>query len=271
MGLLKTSADFPQIYVFDLDGVVYRGSELMPHSVDIIASLRRSSALVRFFTNNSMLSRQAYVERLAAMGIQASVDDIMTSSYATALYLKEHNAAGKTVYKIGEQGISDELSAVGVRVISGDDEPGCKVDYVVVGVDRNFNYRKLARAMSAILSGAEFIATNADATFPMEGDGLLPGGGCMVAAVATAVGREPILIGKPQTYALKKIIELAGGSPETTAMVGDRLDTDVQVANRAGAHSVLVLTGVTSAEDAAAASGDLRPDRIINDLGELLT
>jgi 4-nitrophenyl phosphatase len=271
MGLLRASTDFPQIFVFDLDGVVYRGSELQPHSVETIRSLRESSALVRFFTNNSTLSRQAYVEKLAAMNIPASVDDIMTSSYATALYLTEHDAAGKTVYKIGEDGISDELSAVGMRVISGDDDPGRRIDYVVVGLDRDFHYRKLARAMNAILNGAEFIATNADATFPLEGDILVPGGGCMVSALVTATGREPILIGKPETYALKKIIELAGGSADNTVMVGDRLDTDVQVANRAGVHSVLVLTGITSPAEAEAACGELCPDRVIRDLGELLT
>lgn len=257
------------LYVFDLDGVIYRGSQPQPYAADTISTLRQSGHLVRFFTNNAAESRDSYVRKLADMEIPAQIEDIMTSSYAAALYFVERGAAGKTVYRIGEEGMERELAAVGMRVISGENYPDAEIDYVVVGLDRDFHYRKLARAMNAILDGAEFIATNRDATFPVESGALLPGGGSLVAAVSTAAGREPLLIGKPETYAMEKILEQAGTPPERAVVVGDRLDTDILAGNRIGARTVLVLTGVTSREQAESASGELKPDEIIETLAEL--
>ena len=269
MGLTKSSAKNRLAYVFDLDGVVYRGTELQPHSREIISALKKQGHHVRFYTNNSALSRTSYALKLAAMDIPTPIEEIMTSSYATALYFIERNALGKTVYKIGEAGITEELEAVGMKVITEMDEPDAHIDFVVVGVDSNFHYQKLARAQRAILEGAEFIATNEDATFPIEGGSLLPGGGCMVAAVRVATSVEPFVVGKPQIYAYKKILEFTNTPAELSVMIGDRLDTDILVGNRAGAQTVLVLTGVTSKEEAFQASGDLKPDRIIATLAEL--
>lgn len=257
-------------YVFDLDGVIYRGTEPQPHSRETLQALRDNGHTVRFYTNNSAHSRASYSARLQSMGIAARADEIMTSSYATALYLVEQGATGKTVYPIGEQGITDELEAVGMRVIRNNGTWEARIDYVVVGMDREFTYAKLARAQQAILGGAQFIATNEDPTFPIEGGGVRPGGGSLVAAVRTASGTEPFLVGKPQTYAFEKILELTDTPPERAVMVGDRLDTDILVGNRAGARTVLVLTGVTSREQAERATGNLRPDRVIETLAELL-
>jgi 4-nitrophenyl phosphatase len=257
-------------YIFDLDGVIYRGSEPQMHSRETILALKERGEIVRYYTNNSALTRRDYADKLASMGIEASVDQIMTSSYATALYFLERGAVGRTVYKIGEKGIQEELEAVGMRVLQDEEAPGEKIDFVVVGIDRNFHYRKLARAQAAIFAGAEFIATNEDATFPVEGGGLLPGGGCMVAALRTATGVEPFVVGKPSTYAFDRILDLTNTPPDRAVMVGDRLDTDILVGNRAGAHTVLVLTGVSSREDVARAQGELRPDRVIKTLAELL-
>lgn len=257
-------------YVFDLDGVIYRGTEPQPHAARVVQALRDQGHTVWFYTNNSSLTRQRYVEKLEAMGIPTSVDEIMTSSYATALYLREQNAAGKTVYQIGEEGITRELEAVGMRVITNCSDPGAPIDYVVVGIDRDFHYRKLARAQKAILDGARFIATNEDATYPVEGGSLMPGSGSLVAAVRAATGVDPFVIGKPQTYAFTRILELTSTPPEAAVMVGDRLDTDILAGNRIGAHTVLVLTGVTSRSQAERATGDLKPERIIDTLAELV-
>jgi 4-nitrophenyl phosphatase len=226
---------------------------------------------VRFFTNNAAESRDNYVRKLTGMGIPVSIDEIMTSSYATALYFAECGAIGKNVYRIGEEGMERELTAGGMHVIYDQDEPDAKIDYVVVGLDRDFHYRKLARAMRAILNGAEFIATNRDATFPVESGELLPGGGSLVAALVTVVGREPHLIGKPETYALQKILDQTESTPDNTIVVGDRLDTDIEAGNRIGAWTVLVLTGVTSREQADAAEGDQEPDMTIASLAELVS
>ncbi|MHB9037358.1 MAG: HAD-IIA family hydrolase [Armatimonadota bacterium] len=257
-------------YVFDLDGVIYRGYEPQPHAKEVLLALRSRGHAVRFYTNNAAKSRQFYVSKLESMGIPTPIGDIMTSSYATALYFIEKNAIGKTVYRIGERGMAEEFEAVGMKVLYDDDEPNAKIDFVTVGIDREFHYRKLARAQKAILDGAQFIATNEDATFPVEGGALMPGGGCMVAAVRTATGIEPFVVGKPETYAYDKILELTNCPPERSIMIGDRLETDIMVGNRAGAQSVLVLTGVTSREQAESAMGELKPDRIIDTLEELL-
>jgi len=257
-------------YVFDLDGVIYRGMEPQPHAKELILALRSQGYAVRFYTNNAARSRHFYVSKLEKMGIPTPIEHIMTSSYATALYFMEINAVGKTVYRVGEKGMAEEFEAVGMKVIYDQEEPDAQVDFVAVGLDREFHYRKLARAQNAILSGAQFIATNEDATFPMEAGTLLPGGGCMVAAIRTATSVEPFVIGKPETYAYDKILELTNCRPKNSIMVGDRLDTDILVGNRAGAHTVLVLTGVTSREQAEQAEGDLVPELIVENLGELL-
>lgn len=258
-------------YVFDLDGVVYRGSEPLPRAAEVIQALRSQGCPVHFFTNNSSLSRKSYSSKLESMGIPTPVGDIMTSSYATALYLLEKHASGKTVYQIGEQGITEELEAVGMKVVNNCDEPDAHADYVVVGMDRSFSYNKLARAQKAILDGAEFIATNDDTTYPTEGGGLAPGSGSLVAAVQTATSVDPVVIGKPRTYALEKILEMTNTPPSQAVIIGDRLETDIAVGNRAGTETVLVLTGIASREDAERALGELKPDRIIETLQELLS
>lgn len=258
-------------FIFDLDGVMYRGVEPQPHAREVIQALRNQGHVVRFFTNNSANSRLSYSNKLGSMGIPTPQEEIMTSSYAAALYFIEHNAQGKVVFQIGEKGMTEEIQAAGMDVITDcrerlDDH----VDYVIVGIDHNFNYCKLERAQNAIIRGAQFLATNTDPTFPIEGGALQPGGGSMVAAVKTASGAEPFVIGKPETYAYNKILEIIGMPAERSIMIGDRLDTDVLCGNRAGAETVLVLTGVTNREEAEKAEGDYKPTRIINTLAELM-
>lgn len=270
MSLTNSPSKGRLTYVFDLDGVIYRGKELQPYAREVVLTLRDQGHAVRFYTNNAAKHRDTYLSKLESMGIPTPVDHIMTSSYAAALYFLEQNAAGKTAYRVGETGMAKELEAAGMKVVYDVEEPDARIDYVVVGLDREFHYRKIARAQDAILSGARFIATNEDATFPMEGGRLMPGGGCMVSAIRTATGVDPIVIGKPSVYAYNKILELTGCAPEDSIMIGDRLDTDIAVGNRAGAQTVLVLTGVTTREEGESATGDYRPKRIIETLEELL-
>ncbi len=257
-------------YIFDLDGVVYRGKDILPHSRETIDRLKKSGHNVRFFTNNATKSRRQYLDKLSSFGVETSIDEIMTSSYAAALYFEENNESGKTVFRIGEEGMSEELRNVGMEVIEDPSKNGVAIDYVVVGMDRYFDYNKLLRAQQAIVNGAKFIATNEDKTFPVENGNVLPGGGTMVAAVRAATSVEPLVMGKPETYAFKKIMDLAGATPEDTVMVGDRLDTDIAAGNRAGAWTVLVLTGVNTREDADNAADEMLPNEIIKDLSELI-
>jgi len=264
------SPNRPLLWILDLDGVVYRGNERQPYAKELILHLRSSGCIVRFLTNKAAHSRDDYSRVLASMGIPTPPEDVMTSGYATALYLAGQGAAGKTVYRIAEGGIDRELESVGIRVLKDGESPDARVDYVVVGMDRRFNYEKLARAQKAILAGARFIATNEDPTLPIEGGAVLPGAGCMVAAVRAATAVEPFVIGKPETYSVEKILESTETPPERAVVVGDRLDTDILAGNRAGTQTVLVLTGVTTREQAEAATGDMRPDRIVETLAELM-
>lgn len=257
-------------YIFDLDGVIYLGETPISDSPSTIETLKRAGKKVYYLTNNSGRSRADYQAKLARMGIPAEQDKIFTSAYATALYLS-HRAAGKTAYVVGESGIVSELESFGIRPITATDVLSyTQIDYVIVGIDRQFTYEKLRFAHAAITRGhAEYIATNLDATFPME-EGEIPGGGSIAASITTATGREPFVIGKPKPYALTAILEAAGVGPKDAVLVGDRLDTDIAAGNNVGVATVLVLTGVTSDAMAQQAPPAWKPTRIIGCLSQLL-
>jgi len=256
-----------RLYIFDLDGVIYRGDEPMPNAAQTVHRLRQEGKLVRFLTNNSALTREAYVRRLTGMGISCDEEDFMTSAYATALYLQAQQAAGKRVYVVGEEGIYQELRRIGMFTVTDPEEEGA--DYVVAGIDRQFTYEKLRRAHYAIQHGATFIATNRDATYPAAGGRIVPGGGAIVAAIQTCTGVEPLVIGKPNTYSMELLLQRCGVSPDEAVLIGDRLDTDVLVGKRAGLHTVLVLTGVTDADALRHAPPEMQPERVIQTLAEL--
>jgi HAD superfamily hydrolase (TIGR01450 family) len=150
------------------------------------------------------------------------------------------------------------------------DPIGKKVDYVVAGLDREFTYDKLNKAQQAILSGAEFIATNTDSTLPLEAGSLAPGGGSIVAAIQTAAGVVPTVIGKPAMPAIQQLLRIAKAAPKETVMVGDRLETDILVGNRAGTITVFVLTGISTKEEMEAAPDEMKPTFTMEDLCEML-
>ncbi len=271
--VLSHPTSAPSVYVFDLDGVMYLGDTPIAYAAEAVTRLYEAGRQVFFLTNNSGRTRADYRAKLAQVnGLDVPETAIFTSAYATALYLKQRGAAGRSAFVIGEPGLAAELTASGGLecVTVPDSTDPAEIDYVVVGIDRQFTYDKLRFAHAAITRGhAQFIATNRDATFPME-VGEIPGGGSLVAALATATGREPITIGKPETHAYEAILLSARVTAPESVMIGDRLDTDIAVGRRAGAQTVLVLTGVTSPEKAAAAPPEWRPDMIIGDLRELV-
>ena len=252
---------------------MYLGDTAIPYAADTVRRLLSQNKQVFYLTNNSGRTRADYREKLSHVnGLDVPESQIFTSAYATALYLKSSGAAGKTAFIIGEPGLAQELSeSGGLRTVTvADSCPPDEIDYVVAGIDRQFTYDKLRFAHAAITRGhAQFIATNRDATFPME-VGEIPGGGSLVAAVATATGREPLTIGKPETHAYEAILQVANVPVEHTVMVGDRLDTDIAVGNRVGAQTVLVLTGVTDRNAAENAPLAWRPGTIIGDLRALI-
>lgn len=261
----RTPLDLRTI-MFDLDGVIWRGRKPLPEAAPAIRWIRERGISCYFLTNNSTRTRADYVRLLAQAGIECSEDNIMTSAYATAAYMVEQGWTGRSALVIGESGLAEELRRVGIKVMQPPEWKNAEA--VVVGLTRRFDYEALFCAQQAILSGARFIASNRDGTYPTE-DGLLPGAGAIVAAVQAATHAEPFVVGKPQPYMVEKVLASANCPTEQAALVGDRLDTDVALARRLGLFAILVLTGVTNREAAESAEGSCRPDVIIENLGEL--
>ena len=260
-----------KVYVFDLDGVLWRGETAIEGASEAIARLRAAGKRLFFLTNNSSQPRHIYVEKLTRLGMPATEDEIVTSASITATFLEtDRQAAGKYAFCVGGLGIRDELERIGMHVVTVDDpeEHDLACEFVVVGLDRGFRYETLLRAQQCLLRGAEFIATNRDGQYPME-TGVIPGGGSIVAAVAAAAEREPLTMGKPEPLGLQVLLQRAGVAPEEAVIVGDRLDTDILCGNRCGVPTVLVLTGVTTAAQAALAAPEQVPSRVVATLAEL--
>jgi 4-nitrophenyl phosphatase len=263
----------PRLVIFDLDGVVYRGSQPIAGAAELVAALRLAGSLVRFATNNSMSTREAYVQRLSGQGIPTSEDEIVTSTWATIQHLRAREPQVHRVMTVGADGMLDELRAAGfdatyVGDAAGDGWAGEPLaqgfDAVVVGLDQRIDYRRLGIAVAAIRTGARFVATNADVRYPVPG-GFIPGAGAIVAALQAASGVEPSIIGKPQPAMFEAILQASGIDAADALVIGDNADADVVAARRAGIPVCLMLTGVTSAEMAASLSGERRPDWIAPD------
>ncbi len=257
-----------RLVALDLDGVVYRGAEVLPGVPQTIASLLEQGLLVRYVTNNATLRRADVAEKLRAMGVAAGREQILTSGAAAAAWLRGRLPAGAPLLVVGEAGLLAELEDAGFRPRHAEEGPveGCLA--VVVGLDRGFTYRAMAHAQAALASGVPFVATNGDTTFPAE-HALLPGAGALVQAIAAAAGREPdVVIGKPSLELARALETDTGVPPTQTLFVGDRLDTDIEMAHAAGMRAVLVLTGVSRREDLASAT--VSPDAVLETLPELL-
>ncbi len=255
------------LYVFDMDGVLFRMNDPLPFAAETIKRLKSEGHAVYYLTNNSSKSRTDYVNKLAGFDIGTSEDFVMTSAYATGKLFQNRGDIGKKVFVVGEDGLKTELRNVGMIV--QDYSAETQFDYVVAGWDRRFTYDKLSQAHFAIVGGADFIATNRDATYPDAAGRTLPGSGAIVAAIETCTGVTPFTVGKPATFSLELILDRSGYSASETIVVGDRLDTDIAIGIAAGAKTVLVLTGVSSADEATMAHESQRPHYVITDLSSL--
>ncbi|MBE2183761.1 MAG: HAD-IIA family hydrolase [Anaerolineae bacterium] len=259
------SLDFRNIrgVITDVDGVLWRGDEPIAGAAELIAFLQGRNIPFALATNNSNKSPEDYQSKLAALKLgNLEVDQIVTSGRATASYIKQRYPAGSRVHVLGGDGLRLLLQRAGMQLT--DDLP-CAV--VAVGIDFTLSYEKVKRASSLIRGGADFIGTNADATFPMP-DGPAPGAGSILAMVATAAGKKPLVIGKPNAAMYQAALEVIGTTPEETLMVGDRIDTDIAGAQALGLKGALVLTGVSTREEAEAAKP--APDIVIHSLNELI-
>lgn len=259
----------------DLDGVVWRGSQVLPGVREALEDVLRRGLDLRYVSNNSTAHREAVSERLADTGLPAGPERVLTSGFVTGRWLRDRLSPGSPVLVVGEAGLLRELRDVGlVPYYAGEtrrDAPGTAPAAVVVGMDRHFSYQALAAAQQAVLGGALFVATNRDATFPTP-DGLAPGAGSLVAAVAVATEQEPLVMGKPGSAPAETLAVLTGTSPVETLFVGDRLSTDIAMGREAGMVTVLVLTGVTSETDlerARASGAGALPDHVLSGLADL--
>jgi len=229
-------------FIVDIDGVLVRGSEPIPGATE---GLRRLKAIgeALLLTNNSTRSRTEHAERLASLGFPVGPDEVVSSSYIAAHYLARRFEA-VSVWPIGEGGLTAELKAAGHRIVTDPEE----AEWIVVGMDRKFDYKAIASALRALLAGARVLATNTDATFPTP-DGLFPGAGAMVGALA-GMGYPPeVVVGKPSKIAYETALELVDAPKERTLMIGDRLETDITGARNVGLDTAYLLSGVGKLAD----------------------
>lgn len=246
-------------YVLDLDGVIYTGGVPVPGAREFIARIRASGKKVMFLSNASFCSRAAIAGKLRSMGIDCKDGEVINSGAVAAQYIK--NRFGKcAVFAVGEQGLADELKAEGLCV----QKPGARA--VAVGIDRRISYAKIADALDCLRAGAALIACNSDPTYPVESNKILPGAGAMVGALEGCSGMRAELVGKPKPLMLRICLASMQLKPAEVAVVGDRLETDILMANKAGAFSILVLTGVSTSADLKKAKGLLRPKLVVKDL-----
>jgi len=256
------------LFIFDLDGVIYRGDTLLPGVKQTLVTLERKGGTICFLSNNSTLSRRGYVRKLGALGLNLKERQLFPSSYLLALYLTKYRniTPQEQVMVLGEQGIIQELTRAGIQTCRNPEQAA----YVAVGMDRKLTFDKLSRAYQAILNGAEFIATNADTTYPLETK-TIPASGAIVKALEVSTGQKPLVLGKPDTFGLEILLAAMGCNPSQAVMVGDRLETDIAVGNKVGTPTVLVLSGISSRQQAETAAHVLRPTWIIENLAGILS
>eukprot|EP00929_Paragymnodinium_shiwhaense_P108420 TRINITY_DN74749_c0_g1_i1.p1 TRINITY_DN74749_c0_g1~~TRINITY_DN74749_c0_g1_i1.p1 ORF type:complete len:381 (+),score=95.69 TRINITY_DN74749_c0_g1_i1:69-1211(+) len=272
------------LFVFDCDGVIWRGDTLIEGVKAVLEKLRALGKKVVFVTNNSTRSRKQYVQKFHKLGLDfVTEENIFASSFAAAAYLKKQNFK-KKAYVIGEDGIIQELEAAGIQWLGGPSDAGRVIDLetisdgqleldpdvgaIVVGFDRHVNYYKLQYATKCLrqVPGCMFVATNRDAVTHLTAEDEWAGGGATVAAVAASSEKQPVLVGKPAQFMTEFLTAEYGVPASRICMVGDRLDTDMMFGKAGGMRTLLVLTGVTS--EAKLRSQDaVIPDHYVTSLG----
>lgn len=247
--------------IIDIDGVLVKGRQPLPGVPAFFGFLASHGIRFIIASNNSARPASEVVDKVRHLGIDLHPDQVLTSAQATAMYLPRLAPPGSRVFLVGGDGIAQALTQAGYLLVDRD------ADVVVAGADFDLTYEKLKRATIEITQrGAKFVGTNSDKTFPSE-EGLIPGAGAIIAAIQTATGVTPTIVGKPERAMFDLSMQKMGGNREATAMLGDRLETDIEGAQRAGLSAILVLTGVTTR--AVLADSSIRPDFVFDDLDEL--
>jgi NagD protein len=243
----------------DMDGVLVHEEQAIPGADAFLARLRELELPFLVLTNNSIYTRRDLSARLRASGLDVPEEAIWTSAMATARFLEEQRPGG-SAFVIGEAGLTTALHEAGYTLTERDP------DYVVLGETRTYSFERITQAIRLIESGARFIATNPDATGPSP-DGSLPATGAVAALITRATNRDPYYVGKPNPLMMRSALNAIDAHSETTAMIGDRMDTDVVSGLEAGLATVLVLTGVSTRESAELFP--FRPSRILDSVADL--
>lgn len=243
-------------YLIDLDGTMYRGTELIKEAADFVNELIKLDVPYLFVTNNSSRTPEQVAEKLRSFSIPATEEQVFTTSMATANYIYEQKNEA-SVYVIGEEGIRTALADKGLKFAEE------HADYVVVGIDRSISYEKLATACLAVRNGATFISTNGDIAIPTE-RGLLPGNGSLTSVITVSTQTQPIFIGKPESIIMEQALKVLGTKKSETLMVGDNYDTDILAGMNARMDTLLVHTGVTTKE--LLSSYEKKPTYVVDSL-----
>ncbi|MBE6787601.1 MAG: HAD-IIA family hydrolase [Ruminococcaceae bacterium] len=252
-----------KLFLFDMDGTLYLGDNLFSFTKELLSEIKSKGKRYMFMTNNSSKSVSAYIEKLEKLGIKAQKEDFITSSQATAFYLKKHYKDAR-LYVCGTKSLKQELCENGFIVTENIDE----VDLVVMGYDTELDYKKLWD-VSYLLTTRElpYIATNPDYVCPTEW-GSVPDCGSVCDMIFNATGKRPLFIGKPEPLMPLLAMEQCGYKREETAVIGDRIYTDVKSGVNAGALAVLVMSGETTEEILQAS--EVKPDLVLKDAGEIM-
>ena len=253
-----------QAVIADMDGVLWRGNSPLPGLKELFAFLNSHRIPYTLATNNASKTVSQYVQKFARLGVEVEPNTIMTSSIATAMYLKNKIEPGSNVYVVGEDGLREAVRQAGFNILADASQP---VTAVVAGMDSLFTYDKLKYATLLIRQGARFVGSNADLTLPSE-EGLYPGTGSILAAIAAATDTKPTVIGKPERLMFDVAVQRMGSQPATTVMIGDRLETDILGAQRAGLKTILVTTGVDNQKTIP--EKGVQPDLVLSGIDELV-
>lgn len=248
-------------FILDMDGVLYRGNTLVPEVPGFLAALDAAGIAYTMATNNSTNSQLDYVAKLSGMGLEVPEESIFTSAIATATYLRSNYPEGTRVYVVGMAALRQAIFGDGYFLPAETD-----AGVVVSGADFELTYNSLRIACLAIRGGADYVATNADTTFPTEA-GLIPGSGAIVAALVAATGVEPVVVGKPSPVMVESCLTAMGLQANQAIMLGDRLDTDILAGQRAETHTLMVLTGVHTPADIR--QFGIEPDLVLDTLEPL--
>jgi len=249
-----------ECWLTDMDGVLVHEDHALPGAAVLIQRWVDTSKRFLVLTNNSLFTPRDLSARLKRSGLRVPQENIWTSAMATGAFLK-NQPGDKTAYVIGEAGLTFALHDAGF--VLTDDEP----DFVVLGETRTFSFEAITKAIRLISNGSRFIVTNPDTTGPSK-DGLLPAAGAVAAMITAATDRTPYVVGKPNPMMFRSAMRRIDAHSETTAMIGDRMDTDIVAGMEAGLHTVLVLSGLTTVADVE--KYPFRPNQILNGVDELI-